>query len=88
MNLYDDNQLEGAKGYMEAGNCHQALSMLEKLLKQYPKHEEIRALTLKAKKLSTLRVPVVVKTKNKEIVIGKKKVVEDKGHPSWWRKFF
>ena len=88
MNLYDDNQLEGAKRYMEEGNHHQALSMLEKLLKQYPKHEEVKALTLKAGKLSALRVPVVIKTKNEEIVVGKKRVVGDENHPSWWRKFF
>jgi CRISPR/Cas system-associated protein endoribonuclease Cas2 len=88
MNLYDDHQLEGAKRYMEEGNHHQALSMLEKLLKQYPKHGEIKALTLKAKKLSALRVPVVIKTKNEEIVVGKKRVVGDENHPSWWRKFF
>jgi len=98
MNLYDDHQLEGAKRYMEEGNHHQALSMLEKLLKQYPKHGEIKALTLKTKKLSALRVPVVIvpelavarhiKTKNEEIMVGKKRVVGDESHPSWWRKFF
>jgi tetratricopeptide (TPR) repeat protein len=88
MNLYDDHQLEGAKGYMETGNYHKALSALEKLLKQYPKYGEIKALTLKARKLSALHVPVVIKTKNEEIVLGKQEAVEDKSHPSWWRKFF
>jgi len=66
---------------MAGGNHLRALSMLEGLLKQYPNHGEIRGLTIKAKKLSSLSVPVVIKTENEE-------VTEDKSHPSWWRKFF
>jgi hypothetical protein len=81
MNLYDDHQLEGAKQHIAKGDHLRALSMLEALLKQYPKHGEIKALTIKARKLSSLSVPVIIKTKTEE-------VVEDKSHPSWWRKFF
>ena len=87
MNLYDDHQLEGAKKHMAGGNHLRALSMLEGLLKQYPNHGEIKTLTIKARKLSSLSVPVIIKTE--EVVVTKtEEVVEDKSHPSWWRKFF
>ena len=86
MNSHDKDQLSGftiqdAKVHMEAGDPLRALGMLETLLKQYPNHGEIKALTLEARKLSSLSVPVVIKTKSEEIV-------EVKSHPSWWRKFF
>lgn len=86
MNLHDKDQLGGftvqdAKVHMEAGDYPKALDMLETLLKQYPNHGEIKTLTLKARKLSSLSVPVVIKTKSEEIV-------EVKSHPTWWRKFF
>jgi len=86
MNLHDKDQPSGftvqdARMHMEAGDHLKALDMLETLLKQYPNHEEIKALTLKVRKLSSLSVPVVIKTKSEE-------VVEVKSQPSWWRKFF
>lgn len=86
MNSHDKDQLSGftiqdAKMHMEAGNHPKALDMLEMLLKQYPNHGEIKALTLEARKLSSLSVPVVIKAKGEELV-------EVKSHPSWWRKFF
>ena len=87
MNLHDEHQLKGAKMYTEAGDHLKALSMLEALLKQYPNHREIKTLTIKARKLSSLSVPVIIKTEE-VVVIKTEEVVEDKSHPSWWRNFF
>jgi|ETNmetMinimDraft_4_1059912.scaffolds.fasta_scaffold91859_3 tetratricopeptide (TPR) repeat protein len=89
MNLHDEHQLKGAKMYMEAGDHLKALDMFEKLLKQYPKHGEIKSLTLRVRKKAALKVPVVVKTKESEVVVRENEEEQSKkAVPNWWRKFF
>ena len=89
MNLYDNQQLAGAKGHMSSGNHLRALDMLETLAKQYPKHNEIRALMLQAKKLSALSVPVVVSVPvPTKVVVSEKKADLPSWHKRVWHKFF
>jgi hypothetical protein len=75
--------------HMEAGDYLKALGMLEKLLKQYPKHGEIKSLTLKVRKKAALKVPVVVKTKESEVVVRENEEEQsEEATPNWWHKFF
>ena len=88
--LLEKQNIEKARELLDRKDFVEAEEILNGLIKtrRFNDHKEVQTLSAKARKLSALHVPVVIKTKNEEIVLGKQEVVEDESRPSWWRKFF